>query len=161
MSHDLVAFGEVMLRLAAPPPQRLEQAHSLDVQIGGSEANVAAACARLGLRTALVSALPAANPWGDRTVRELTAHGVDCSGVRRPPDSRMGTYFLEYGVGPRPVRVLYDRRDSAASRLAVGDVDWELVRSARLVHLSGITAAHGPAPREVIRRAVECPSRST
>ena len=74
---DLVGLGEVMLRLAAPPPWRLEQTGSLDVQIGGAEANVAAACARLGLRTALISALPAEHAWGDRTVRELTGHGVD------------------------------------------------------------------------------------
>ena len=51
--HDLVGLGEVMLRLAARPPQRLDQATELDVQIGGTEANVAAACARLGLRTEL------------------------------------------------------------------------------------------------------------
>ena len=43
MGHDLVGLGEVMLRLAAPPPQRLDQAVALDVQIGGSEANVLAA----------------------------------------------------------------------------------------------------------------------
>jgi 2-dehydro-3-deoxygluconokinase len=152
--HDLVALGEVMLRLAAPPPQRLEQTASLDVQIGGAEANVAAACARLGLRTALISALPAEHAWGDRTVRELTAHGVDCSGVLRRPASRMGVYFLEYGAAPRPVRVLYDRRDSALSRLAPDEVNWDLVRRARLVHLSGVTAALGPNLRDVLRRAL-------
>src|SRR6266511_3602587 len=115
MGHDLVGLGEVMLRLAAPPPLRLDQAVSLDVQIGGSEANVLAAVARLGLRTALISALPADHAWGDRTVRELMGHGVDCAGVLRRPGSRMGLYFLEYGQPPRPVRVLYDRKDSAAT----------------------------------------------
>jgi 2-dehydro-3-deoxygluconokinase len=151
-SWDLVALGEVMLRLAAPPPQRLEQAGSLEVQIGGAEANVAAACARLGLRTALISAFPADNVWGDRAVRELTGHGVDCSGVRRRPGSRMGLYFLEYGAAPRPVRVLYDRRDSALSRLVPEEVDWQQVRDARLVHCSGVTAALGGNLREVLRR---------
>src|SRR6266540_2702214 len=128
--HDLVGLGEVMLRLAAPPPRRLEQTSALDVQIGGAEANVAAACARLGLRTALISALPAEHAWGDRTVRELTGHGVDCAGVLRRPASRMGLYFLEYGAAPRPVRVLYDRRDSALARLIPDEVDWALVRRA-------------------------------
>src|SRR5262245_27190915 len=128
--HDLVGIGEVMLRLAATPPQRLEQASALDVQVGGAEANVAAACARLGLRTALISALPADHVWGDRTVRELTGHGVDCRGVVRRPASRMGVYFLEYGATPRPVRVLYDRRDSALSRLVPDDVDWNIEMSA-------------------------------
>jgi len=155
IGHDLVALGEVMLRLAPPSPQRLEQATSLDVQIGGAEANVAAACARLGLRTALISAVPAAHAWGDRTVREMIAHGVDCSGVLRRPGSRLGLYFLEYGAAPRPVRVLYDRRDSALSRLVSEEVDWGLVRRARMVHLSGITAALGPSLRDVLRRACD------
>jgi 2-dehydro-3-deoxygluconokinase len=152
--HDLVGLGEVMLRLAARPPQRLEQASDLDVQIGGTEANVAAACARLGLRTAVISALPSEHAWGDRTVRELSGHGVDCRGVLRRPGQRMGLYFIEYGMAPRPVRILYDRRDSAFSRLVPEDVDWALVRGARLVHLTGVTAALGGNLRDVVRRAV-------
>jgi 2-dehydro-3-deoxygluconokinase len=144
-----------MLRLAPPPPQRLEQATTLDIQFGGTEANVAAACARLGLRTGLISALPADHAWGDRTVRELGGHGVDCSGVIRRPGSRMGLYFLEYGAAPRPVRVLYDRRDSALSQLSPDEVDWSLVRRSRLVHLTGVTAALGPNLRAVIRRAID------
>ncbi|HKO89590.1 MAG TPA: sugar kinase, partial [Polyangiaceae bacterium] len=154
MGFDLVALGEVMLRLSAPPPERLEQAVALNIQIGGSEANVAAACARLGMRTALISALPATHPWADRAVRELSGHGVDCSGVRRPDGTRMGLYFLEYAPAPRPVRIHYDRRDSAASRLTADDIDWSILRGARLLHLSGITPALGEGLREVIRRAL-------
>ena len=153
MGHDLVGLGEVMLRLAAPPPLRLDQALSLDVQIGGSEANVLAAVSRLGLRTGLITALPAEHAWGDRTVRELWGHGVDCAGVLRRPGSRMGLYFLEYGPPPRVVRVLYDRRESALSQLVPDEVDWGLVREARMVHLSGITPALGENLRAVIRRA--------
>jgi 2-dehydro-3-deoxygluconokinase len=144
-----------MLRLGARPPQRLEQASELDVRIGGTEANVMAACARLGLRTAFISALPSEHAWGDRTVRELTGHGVDCRGVLRRPGQRMGLYFLEYGMAPRPVRVLYDRRDSAFSRLLPDEVDWTLVRSARIAHLTGVTAALGGNVRDVVRRAID------
>lgn len=153
--YDLVGLGEVMLRLGARPPQRLEQASELDVRIGGTEANVMAACARLGLRTAFISALPSEHAWGDRTVRELTGHGVDCRGVLRRPGQRMGLYFLEYGMAPRPVRVLYDRRDSAFSRLLPDEVDWTLVRSARIAHLTGVTAALGGNVRDVVRRAID------
>ena len=85
----------------------------------------------------------------------MTGHGVDCSGVLRRPGSRLGLYFLEYGAAPRPVRVLYDRRDSALSRLVPEEVDWGLVRRARMVHLSGITAALGPSLRDVLRRACD------
>src|SRR3989442_3295171 len=144
--HDLVTLGEVLLRLAIPSPTRFETARQLDLQVGGAEANVAAGCARMGLSTAWISALPA-NPWGERIRRELTGHGVDCGHVRMTEGARVGVYFLEYGVPPRPVRVLYDRRDSAFARLTVAQVDWEPVRRARPLHPPGIT----PPPRAAAR----------
>src|SRR2546426_12626721 len=151
--HDLVTLGEVLLRLAIPSPTRFETARQLDVQVGGAEPTVAAACARLGLSTAWISALPA-NPWGERIRRELTGHGVDCGYVRMVDSSRVGVYFLEYGVAPRPVRVLYDRRDSAFTRLTPAQVDWEPVRRARLMHLTGITPALGESARALVERAL-------
>jgi len=151
--HDLVTLGEVMLRLSVPSPERFETARHLDIQIGGAEANVAAACARLGLSTAWVSALPA-NAWGERIKRELSAHGVDCAAVKMVEGARVGVYFLEYGVAPRPTRVLYDRRDSAFARLTVTEVDWVLFRRARLVHLTGVTPALGPPQRVLLERAI-------
>jgi 2-dehydro-3-deoxygluconokinase len=152
--HDIVTLGEVLLRLAIPSPARFETARQLDVQIGGAEANVAAACARLGLRAAWISALPD-NPWGERARRELVGHGVDCTYVHTLAGTRLGLYFLEYGVAPRPVQVLYDRRDSAFSRLAPDAVDWEPVRRARLVHVSGITPALGATARALVERVFE------
>ena len=151
--HDLVTLGEVLLRLAIPSPTRFEIARYFDLQIGGAEANVAAACARLGLSAAWISALPA-NPWGERIRRELVGHGVDCGHVRMTEGARVGVYFLEYGVPPRPVRVLYDRRDSAFARLTVAQVDWEPVRRARLVHLTGITPALGESAGALVQRAL-------
>ena len=151
--HDLVTLGEVLLRLSLPSPARFETTRQLDVQIGGAEANVAAAAARLGLRVAWISALPG-NEWGARVRRELVGHGIDCSAVRTIEGARMGLYFLEYGVPPRPIRVLYDRRDSAFARLGPDDVDWALVRSARVVHVSGITPALGAVSRALVERAV-------
>jgi 2-dehydro-3-deoxygluconokinase len=151
--HDLVTLGEVLLRLSLPSPARFETARQLDVQIGGAEANVAAAAARLGLRVAWISALPD-SAWGERVRRELVGHGIDCDGVRTIDGARMGLYFLEYGAPPRPIRVLYDRRDSAFARLRPDDVDWEPVRRARMLHLSGITPALGPTSRALIERAV-------
>jgi 2-dehydro-3-deoxygluconokinase len=152
--YDVVALGEVMLRLAARPPQRLEQAGELDVAFGGTEANVLCALGRIGLKTAWISALPQ-NPWGERCARELRGHGVDMAHVVWRVRGRIGTYFIEYGVAPRPVRVLYDRQDSAFTTLAEDEVDWEVVRRSRVVHLTGITPALGEHPRGLMERAVE------
>jgi 2-dehydro-3-deoxygluconokinase len=158
--HDLVAIGEVMLRLSIPAPARIETVRQLDVQVGGAEANVAAACARLGLRTAWISSVPG-NAWGDRIRRELTGHGVDCTHLRVMDGARVGVYYLEFGAPPRPIRVLYDRRDSAFARLTAEMIDWEPVRRAKLVHLTGITPALGAGSRQLVERALhEAPAVS-
>ena len=59
------------------------------------------------------------------------------------------------GAAPRAMRVLYDRRDSALSRLTADEVDWSPVRRTRLLHLSGVTAALGDNLRDVLRRALD------
>jgi 2-dehydro-3-deoxygluconokinase len=152
--HDLVTVGEALLRLSVPSPGLLENTRQLDVQIGGAEANVAAACARLGLRVAWISAVPD-NAWGDRVRRELYGHGVDCTYVSVIAGARLGAYFLEYGVAPRPVRVLYDRRGSAFSSFTTDMVNWEPVRRARLVHVSGITPALCASARSLVHRLID------
>jgi 2-dehydro-3-deoxygluconokinase len=150
----VVGLGEVLLRLASPAPVRLEQAATLSVSYGGTEANVVCALARLGLRTAWISALPR-NAWGERLHRELRGHDVDVAHVVWREEGRIGTYFLEYGVGPRPIRVLYDRKDSAFTTLAEDEVDWTAVRRSRVVHLTGVTPALGPRPRRLVERALD------
>ena len=37
MPHEVITFGEAMIRLSPPNFRRLEQARSLDVQAGGAE----------------------------------------------------------------------------------------------------------------------------
>src|SRR5207245_1688502 len=91
---------------------------------------------------------------GERGRRELAGHGVDCAHVRLTDGARLGAYFLEYGVAPRPIRVLYDRRDSAFARLTPAEVDWTTVRQARLVHLTGITPALSASARALSERAL-------
>ena len=57
MPHEVVTFGEAMIRLSPPNFRRLEQARSLDVQVGGAELNTAVGLARLGRSAAWVSRL--------------------------------------------------------------------------------------------------------
>jgi 2-dehydro-3-deoxygluconokinase len=57
-------------------------------------------------------------------------------------DDRCGVYFLEHGASPRASGIVYDRKDSAASKVAPGMFDWPKVfAGARWFHVTGITAA--------------------
>src|SRR5580658_5486026 len=86
---DLVALGEVMLRLD-PGEGRVATARSFKVFEGGGEYNVARGLRRcFGLRSALVSAL-ADNPVG-RLVEDLILQGgVDSSHLRFVPFDGIG-----------------------------------------------------------------------
>ncbi len=48
MKYDLVTFGETMIRLSPPHFQRLEQANSLDVNVGGAELNRGSGRSKIG-----------------------------------------------------------------------------------------------------------------
>ena len=157
--YDLVAFGETMIRLSPPDLRRLEQTTLLEVNVGGSELNVAVAAQRLGLRTAYVTRLTK-NPLGRMIANKAREHGVDTCHIVWTDEDRVGIYFVEFGASPRPNAVLYDRRDSAMAKIRPGEVDWDAVfRGARHFHTSGITPALSPtaaaATNEAIRKAKE------
>ena len=54
---DVITFGEAMVRLAPADNRRLEQAYTLDIEIGGAELNTAVGLSRLGRQSAWVSRL--------------------------------------------------------------------------------------------------------
>lgn len=150
---DLTTLGEAMLRLSVPLGRRLADARSLDLEIGGAEANVVVALARLGRRCAWLSRLPD-HALAEPVLRSLRAEGVDTDGVVRAPGERIGTYFIEYASTPRSIQVIYDRADSAAARMTPADVDWDRLLDTRVLHLTGITAALGPGPYAVVAEAL-------
>ena len=139
--RDVVTFGEAMLRLSPPHFGRLEQTHSLDVEIGGSELNVAVGLCRLGMPAAWISKLPH-NALGKMVRNRAREMGVDTSQVIFSDRGRQGLYFVEYGAAPRASSVLYDRENSSISLIQPGEVDWRSIFSrAKVFHVSGITPA--------------------
>jgi 2-dehydro-3-deoxygluconokinase len=151
---DLVTFGEVMIRLSPPGFARIEQATTLDVQVGGSEMNTAVTAQRLGVGTRLVTRLPRSS-LGRLVGNRIAEHGVDGSHIVWTDDDRIGLYFLEFGASPRPSAVLYDRKGSAISRIQPTDINWEsTLEGARCFHTTGITAALSPSTAQAVQRAV-------
>ncbi len=154
MGVDLVTFGETMIRLSPPHFQRLEQAQTLEVQVGGAELNVAVAAQRLGLSTSYVTRLPR-NPLGRMVANKAREHGVDTSHILWTDEDRMGLYFVEFGASPRASSVLYDRQHSAMARIRPGEVDWEKVfRTSRAFHTTGITPALSSTATQATQEAV-------
>jgi len=153
--HDLVTFGETMIRLSPSHFRRLEQTTSLDMNVGGSELNTAVTAQRLGLDVAYVTRL-CRNPLGRVIENKAREQGVDTSHVVWTDEDRVGVYFVEFGASPRANSVIYDRCDSAMARICAGDVDWDAVFSkARVFHTSGITPALSESACEATQEAIQ------
>lgn len=151
----VVTFGETMLRLSPPGYQRITQAQSFEVFIAGTESNTAAVLAQLGVSVTWLSRLPN-NPLGHLVAQRLQALGVDVSRVSWEAGGRLGLYFVEAGVTPRPTRVYYDRKDSCMSRWRPGEWDWQtILQGADLLHATGITPALSASCREATREALK------
>lgn len=138
---DVVTLGESMVTFLPSRPGRLADVPSFDRGIGGAESNVACGLAAAGHSVKWVSRV-GADGFGDHLVETIASYGVDTSAVRRDPVRPTGIYFRTAGERATDAHeVAYYRTGSAASAMATDTVDLDALRSGRILHLSGITAA--------------------
>jgi 2-dehydro-3-deoxygluconokinase len=161
--YDLIALGEIMLRLD-PGEGRVRTAREFKVWEGGGEYNVARGLRRcFGLKTAVCTAF-ADNDIG-RLLEDFILQGgvatefikwVPYDGVGRTV--RNGLNFTERGFGVRGAMGISDRGHSAASQLKPGDFDWDHVFGqfgARWLHTGGIFAALSDTTPRLVIEAVQ------
>ena len=149
----VVCFGEMLLRLSPQGHIPLQQADCVAIDVGGAEANVAAALASLGVPTRMLTVVPD-NPLGRKAKAAIGAAGSDTRFIASVP-GRIGLYFFEPPAGPISGRVTYDRAGSAFALADPADLPFaEALDGASLLHMSGITPALGPEGVELARAAV-------
>lgn len=154
MSHKVVSFGEIMLRLATPGYQRFNQASEFTATYGGGEANVAVSLANYGIQSEFVTRLPK-NDIGRTCAMELRKYGVGIDQIVYGGD-RLGIYFLETGAVSRGSKVIYDRAHSAISEIEVGMIDWDKVfEGVTWFHWTGITPAVSQGAADVCLEAIK------
>ena len=136
---DIVSFGEPMVEFN----QTGEGGGRQYLQgFGGDSSNLAIAAARQGARVAYVSAL-GDDTYG-RMLRELWAReDVDAGGVKTDPQAYTAIYFVTHDA--KGHHFSFFRSASAASRMTAADLPLAMLRSARVLHLSGISLAISPS----------------
>ena len=146
---DMLALGEVLLRLSPEGNERLTQGTRFEKQLGGAELNVAVGAANLGLTTGIISKIPS-HAIGNYAKREIRRNGVDTDYLAGDDsaDSRLGIYYYEYGADPRKPQVVYDRKYSSVNKLSLEDFPEEMYENTRCFHTSGITLGLGGPVRE-------------
>jgi len=161
--YDLIALGEIMLRLD-PGEGRIRTAREFKVWEGGGEYNVARGLRRcFGLKTAVCTAF-VDNEVGRLLEDFILQGGVSTEFIKWPPFDgvgrtvRNGLNFTERGFGVRGAVGVSDRGNSAASQLKPGDFDWDHIfgkLGARWLHTGGIFAALSDTTPKLAIEAVQ------
>ncbi len=142
---DVVTFGETMAALRAQGALRL--GGNLGLSVAGAESNVAIGLARLGHRVRWAGRV-GADELGALILRTLRAEGIDTGHAVVDDSGRpTGLLLTEPRLGTL-TRVSYYRAGSAGSAVSPADVLPALAPGSRVLHLTGITPALGPAAAE-------------
>jgi len=96
----IVSFGEIMMRLSAPGYKRLRQSEQVEINYGGTEANVAVSLANMGMDVKHVTRV-SDDFVGDAVICHLQKFGVNTKYVQRGKEP-LGIYFVEQGAVVRP-----------------------------------------------------------
>lgn len=139
---DLLALGEILLRLSPPNNERIVRGDVFEKQVGGAELNVVSGVSLLGLRSGIISRIP------DSSIGIFAKNKIRFCGVSddylvydHGKDARMGVYYYENGAYPRKPGIVYDRQYSSMTRISPEEFPESLYDSARCFHVSGITLA--------------------
>ena len=130
---DIIALGEPMVEL-----NRHKGAEHYSVSCGGDVSNAMVAAARSGASTGMATAI-GDDEFG-RTLLDLWAReGVDATTVKRNATAPTGIYFVTHSEAGHDFS--YRRTGSAASLYGSEDLPAEAIRSAKILHVSGISQA--------------------
>jgi 2-dehydro-3-deoxygluconokinase len=137
---SIVTFGEVIMRLSPPGVNKMKQSRELEFYFGGTEMNVAASLAQLGLPVKHVSNV--SNDFvGDAALVCMNGYGITTSHINKV-NHPLGLYFMEIGSGLRASQITYNRLHGSFANISPEQVDWEAVLDgASHFHWTGISPA--------------------
>lgn len=148
---EVITFGESMALFMPTGTKGIAYSSQFERLIGGAESNVAIGIARLGHTVGWCGHL-GADPFGRIIAKTLRSEGVDVSRVHYSTEAPTGLMFREVVAGKSSV--YYYRRDSAASRMQPSGLDAEYIAGAKVLHITGITAALSASCRETLFEAI-------
>ena len=143
-SYDLITMGRSSIDLyandvGAPFPE----IKSFAAYVGGSPTNIAVGAQRLGLRTAVLTAV-GEDPVGDFILKFLNDEGVETKFIPRKPTTRTSAVVL--GIEPPDkFPLVYYRDNCADNQLSIDDVLSTPIKDCRVFEFSGTGLSKEPS----------------
>lgn len=142
----VLCLGEPMLEFNQQPDGRYLSGY------GGDTSNCAIAAARQGAHTGYLTRI-GRDPFGDQFMALWTREGIDTRGVVVTDDGHTGVYFVTHHETGHAFSYL--RAGSAASRMRPADLRRDLIRQARVLHISGISMAISDSAADTVLAAID------
>lgn len=144
MTYDVLAIGRSSIDLYAHEIGRaIADVRSFDAYVGGCPTNVSVGTRRLGLRSALLTAV-GDDQVGDFVTAFLEREQVETRFIPRKPGRRTSAVILTIQPPDRFPLTFY--RDNCADRaLTIDDVKRAPVAESRVVFVTGTGLSHEPA----------------
>jgi 2-dehydro-3-deoxygluconokinase len=153
-TRKIVTFGEVLMRLSPSDNRILQQATQMDFFFGGTEMNVAASLAHLGLSVQHITNV-SNDIVGDAALASLRKFAIDVSQIKRV-EQPLGLYFMEVGSAMRSSKIVYNRLHSCFAHIKPEDFDWEhILEGCSCFHWTGISPAISEGAYQTLKAALE------
>lgn len=152
MKTEFVTIGETCAVFAATQIGRMRYCKAYEIRPGGAESTVAVGVARLGHSASWISRL-GEDELGHYLLSLIRGEGVhvECDLI----DSAPTGVFIRERMPAGKARHFYYRSGSAFSTMGPEDLPLELIATARVLHVTGITPALSQKNAEMVLAAMK------
>lgn len=154
---EIVTLGETMAVMVPKELGALKYSPDFRLRMAGAESNTAIGLSKLGHSTGWISAV-GADGLGDYVLSAIRAEGVDVSCVKIDKNHRTGMMVKQ--PTSTETAVYYYRDNSAASHYTSADLPKDYIKSAKILHLTGITPVLSQSCLDTVLKVVELAKES-
>lgn len=138
--YDVVALGDTMIDFTPVQFDGIDNP-VYETNVGGTIANFAASCSKMGM-SALVVSRVGADDLGRHCEHELRKRGVDTSCISYDNDAFTTLSFVTLHAGERSF--IFSRRYAADIKLELSHFDLNQILDTKVLHVSGMTFSDEP-----------------
>jgi sugar/nucleoside kinase (ribokinase family) len=154
LTADMVAIGEILIDFIPVTSDTYSDVPAFEKHFGGAPFNYAVAAARLGAEVGALAAV-GTDPFGQFLIDTLNKNNVDTRHVKIKKQRTTLAFVVSEPNGEKSF--FFYRKpwfETADTMLSPSDVDPAYLRSAKILHYSGVALTHSPE-RDAVFKAIE------